>query len=118
MKRTKPVSPIAVILILSLGAGAVCLTLKIAQPVRAMAAQEASPETVQPSLLIPRDVNPDDVPNKVTNFLGNLTPGATPEAAGRERNYIVSYQVDFLRQQPGEKTTEEGMTYEAAPVVG
>jgi hypothetical protein len=60
----------------------------------------------------PRDVDPNDVPNKVANFLGNLTPGATPEAAGRERNYIVSYQVDFLRKHPGEKTTEEGMTYE------
>src|ERR1035441_2982295 len=114
MKRTKPVYLFAAVLILSLGAGAFCLTLKFPKPVRAMAAQEASPAGNSSTKPVdPRDVNPDDVPNKVTNFLGNLTPGAAPEAAGHERDYIVSYQVDFLRKQPGGKATEEGMTYEA-----
>src|ERR1035438_9538263 len=84
MKRTKLVYLLAAILILSLGAGAFCLTLRSPKPVRAMAAQDGRPAGNSSTKPVdPRDVNPEDVPNKVANFLGNLTPGATPEAAGR-----------------------------------
>ena len=51
---------------------------------------------------------PDD---STTSFLGALTPGGTPESAGRERKYIVTYQVAFLRKAPAEKLPEESMTY-------
>jgi len=113
MKRGKSFYILPSIVLCIAGVGAVCLTLRNPQPVHAMAAQEAVPAANGSTKSVdPRDVNPSDVPNKVANFLGNLTAGATPEAAGRERNYIVSYQVDFLRQQPGKKTTEEDMTYE------
>jgi len=47
-----------------------------------------------------------------TSFLGMLTPGGTTESAGRERNYIVTYQVAFLRKVPAEKLPEESLTYE------
>ncbi len=51
---------------------------------------------------------PDDT---TANFLGALAPGGTPESAGRERNYIVTYQVVFLRKSPAEKLPEENMKY-------
>jgi len=47
-----------------------------------------------------------------TSFLGTLTPGGTTESAGRERNYIVTYQVAFLRKAPAEKLPEESLTYQ------
>ena len=113
MKRAKSLYIFIGILLFILGAGAFCLTWRSPKQVRAMAAQEAVPAGNSSTKSVdPRDVDPNKVPNKVVNFLGNLTPGATPEAAGMERDYIVSYQVDFLRKQPGQKTTEEGMTYE------
>ena len=115
MRPGKTVAIPAVLLLLSLGAGVFCLTLRNPKPLRASAAQDAVPggdNSTKP--VDPRDINPEDVPNKVANFLGNLTPGATPEAAGHERNYMVSYQVDFLRKQPDAKAPEECMTYEQA----
>ena len=114
MKPRKFLHTVAGILILFLGVGAFSLTLRHPAPIRVTAPAQAPAPAGNNSTkpVDPRDVNPDDVPNKVADFLGNLTPGATPEAAGRERNYIVSYQVDFLRKQSGQKTTEEGMTYE------
>ena len=51
-----------------------------------------------------------------TSFLGTLTPGGTTESAGRERNYIVTYQVAFLRKAPAEKLPEESLTYEELQV--
>lgn len=51
---------------------------------------------------------PDDT---TANFLGALAPGGTPESAGRERNYIVTYQMVFLRKSHAEKLPEENMTY-------
>ena len=52
-----------------------------------------------------------DVAWNVANFLGGLPPGGNAEAAGRERTYIVSYQVAFLRKIPTEKAPEESLTY-------
>jgi len=51
---------------------------------------------------------PDDA---TANFLGALAPGGTPESAGRERNYVITYQVVFLRKSPVEKLPEENMKY-------
>jgi len=54
----------------------------------------------------------DDIALTTTNFIGKLTPGGTTEAAGRERNYVVTYQVAFVRKNPGEKLPEESLTYQ------
>jgi hypothetical protein len=53
-----------------------------------------------------------DVALHVANFLGGLTPGGNAEAAGRDRTYIVSYQVAFFRKTPTEKTPQESLTYQ------
>jgi len=52
-----------------------------------------------------------DVAETTANFLGTLKPGGAPEAAGAERNYVVTYQVAFLRKSPQEKLPEESMSY-------
>jgi len=57
------------------------------------------------------EVNPQEVTKKVSNFLGNLTPGGTAEAAGQDRTYIVSYQVAFFRKTPKGKAPEESLSY-------
>ncbi len=46
-----------------------------------------------------------------TSFLGSLTPGGAADSTGRERTYVVSYQVAFLRKTPAEKVPEESLTY-------
>jgi hypothetical protein len=53
-----------------------------------------------------------DIALTTTNFIGGLTPGGTPESAGIERNYVVTYQVAFLRKSPEKKLPEEGLTYQ------
>lgn len=55
---------------------------------------------------------PRDIALTTTSFLGTLTPGGTTESAGRERNYVVTYQVAFLRKAPAEKLPEESLTYQ------
>ena len=57
-------------------------------------------------------IGPQNVAGNATNFLGTLPPGGTPESAGRERTYLVTYQVAFLRKAPAEKLAEESMTYQ------
>jgi len=47
----------------------------------------------------------------VSNFLGGLSPGGNTESAGKERTYVVSYQVAFFRKTPSEKMAEESLTY-------
>ncbi len=56
--------------------------------------------------------SPQNVARNTTTFLGTLTPGGSAESAGRERTYLVTYQVAFLRKAPAEKLTEESMTYQ------
>jgi len=53
-----------------------------------------------------------DTAETTTSFLGTLTPGGTPESASRERNYMVTYQVAFLRKAPAEKLPEESLSYQ------
>ena len=59
----------------------------------------------------PQSGQSQDVAETTANFLGTLKPGGTPEAAGAERNYVVTYQVAFLRKSPQEKLPEESMSY-------
>jgi hypothetical protein len=54
----------------------------------------------------------DSTAETTKSFLGTLTPGGATESAGRERNYIVTYQVAFLRKAPSEKLPEENLTYQ------
>jgi Protein of unknown function (DUF3160) len=68
-------------------------------------ANPAPQETVQNNQGI---YMPDDA---TANFLGALASGGTPDSAGRERNYVISYQVVFLRKSPAEKLPEENMKY-------
>src|SRR5215467_2887347 len=42
-----------------------------------------------------------------TSFLGSLAPGGSTESAGRERTYVVTYEVAFFRKTPSEKAPEE-----------
>ncbi len=77
-------------------------------------AAHSSPASVADSTGAPptvEQVNPEQVTEKVSNFLGKLTPGGTADAAHHERNYVVSYQVDFLRPTPQGTAPEEGLSY-------
>ena len=56
--------------------------------------------------------SPQNAAGNTTNFLGTMTPGGSAESAGRERTYLVTYQVAFLRKAPAEKLKEENMTYQ------
>jgi Protein of unknown function (DUF3160) len=53
-----------------------------------------------------------NIAETTTSFLGTLTPGGAPESAGRERKYMVTYQVAFLRKAPTEKLPEESLSYQ------
>ena len=72
--------------------------------------QTAAGSEPRPQAAVDQDSQPD-VALTVTNFLANLTPGGTAESAGRERTYVVSYQVAFFRKVPSEKAAEESLTY-------
>lgn len=54
---------------------------------------------------------PGDIALTTTNFIGGLAPGGTSASAGKERNYLVTYQVAFLRQSTDEKLPQESMSY-------
>lgn len=58
------------------------------------------------------DADAQNIAEKITNFLGKLAPGGTTEAAGRERNYVVSFQVDFIRKTPNQQSPEESLSYQ------
>ena len=113
MKYKPILVPISAVLTLSLG-GAYFLAKRTSHRDRPTISQPASGGAKTSSTAVPgggEEVNPQEVTEKVTNFLGNLVPGGTAEAAGRDRTYIVSYQVAFLRKTPSEKAPEEGLSY-------
>src|ERR1035437_579907 len=114
MKRTKPVYLLAAFLLLSLGAGAFYLTLgKPMQGAPISAVQASIPVGTQSTNPDgEEDVDPEKVTEKIANFIGDLTPGGAPESAGHERNYVVCYQVDFMRTKPDLKAPEESLSYE------
>jgi hypothetical protein len=72
--------------------------------------QKQRPSQTQPNTA-PAGV-PQDPAALPADFLGSLRPGGHDESAGRERTYIVSYQVAFLRKSPSEKLPEETKTYQ------
>jgi hypothetical protein len=114
MKYRKTIVALVGFLLISLGAHAFYLAKKKSNalssgisaqsPVPSGANSETKPGEVA-------QVNPEEVREKVADFLGNLTPGGTAASAGHERNYVVTYQVDFLRKKPSEKAPEETMSY-------
>lgn len=102
-------------LLMLLVAGAFYRAQKKSKPVPPSFAAQSSATSGPKSPEIIADVeqvNPEVVTEKVANFLGSLTPGGTAESAGRERKYVVSYQVAFLRKTPAEKAPEEGLSYD------
>jgi hypothetical protein len=107
MQRKKMASVIAGSVAILLSLGAFYLAKRnFTSAATGFAAQAQAPAGA------PGEVDAEKVPERVTNFLGNLTPGGTAEAAGRERNYVVTYQVAFLRKLPNEKAPEETLSYE------
>jgi hypothetical protein len=114
MKYRKTIFALIGFLLISLGAQAFYLAKKRSNLLTpSMAAQSPAPSGAT-SQAKPGDVaqvNPEEVREKVANFLGSLTPGGIAESTGHERNYVVTYQVDFLRKKPDEKAPEESMSY-------
>ena len=114
MKHTKIIYALGGLLLILVVAGAYYFATRKAKPatvgitnppsVPAVAGSTEKPESVA-------GVDPEEVTENVTNFLGSLTPGGTAEAAGRERTYIVSSRVAFFRKTPTEKGPEEGLSY-------
>ena len=114
MNYGKSALAFAVLLLTSVGAGVIRFKINNSHSVvRGRSARTGVPSGSGP-LQAPEviGVDPDKVADKFANFLGNLTAGPTPNAAGQVRNYVVSYQVDFLRKTPNEKLPEEGRTYD------
>jgi hypothetical protein len=102
------------LLLILLEAAALYVSKRKPKPVtRSIAAQSSVPAgTTSPAKPAGVEmVNPEGVAEKVANFLGSLTPGGTGESAGRERQYVVSYQVDFFRKTPKERAPEESLPY-------
>jgi len=114
MKYGKSGYALAVFIIILLGAGGFHLAKRMPLLVTpSFAAQSSVPaETISPGKAAgPVQVNPEEVTEKVANFLGGLPPGGTAESAGHERYYIVSYQVDFFRKTPTASAPEEDLSY-------
>jgi len=114
MKHRKSVYVLMSFILIALGAGTFYLALRKAKPVTPSVATHASaPARSSSSSELPGviEVNTEEIAEKVANFLGSLTPGGTAESAGRERTYVVTYQVAFLRKKPKEKAPEESMSY-------
>lgn len=115
MKTRKTIYVLVGFLLMLLAARAFYLAQKTSKPVAlSFAAQSSAPAGPSSPAVHAgvEQVNPDEVPEKVADFLGSLTPGGTAEAAGRERKYVVSYRVDFFRKTPMGKSPEEGLSYD------
>lgn len=116
MRRSQYVLAFAAVILILAATGAFLFSKK--KPASASPTSTATPsfpgtQTAKPA---PQETAQDKqgmyMPDDTTaNFLGALAPGGTPESAGRERNYIVTYQVVFLRNSRVEKLPEENMKY-------
>jgi hypothetical protein len=114
MKYGKTGYILVAILLTSLGGGAFYLAKREAKPVTPSFAIQSSVPSGTNSPAQPagvEEVNPQEVTDAIANFLGSLTPGGTAESAGRERTYVVTYQVDFFRKGPKGKAPEESLSY-------
>ncbi|HXY78042.1 MAG TPA: DUF3160 domain-containing protein, partial [Candidatus Acidoferrales bacterium] len=105
MKLNKGVVALAGVAFVFAVAGSIYLAAK-RKPATALAKTVGNPST---KLTQEPPPDPTQIP---TNFLGTLAPGGTAESAGHERNYIVTYQVVFLRKTPDEKLPEESLSYQ------
>jgi len=115
MKHGKTAYIVIGFLLISLGAAAFYVAVRNSKRVTpSLAAKSAVPSGTMPATKPAgvKEVDPQEVTEKVANFLGSLSPGGAAESAGRERTYVVSYQVDFLRKMPDAKTPEENLSYE------
>jgi hypothetical protein len=114
MKARKSGYAGAVFLFLLLGAGAGYFTTISQHLFSTIFAAQLAPTSETPSPAKnagAEQVDPEKVTERVANFLRTLRPGGTAESAGHERNYVVSYQVDFFRKTPTAKAPEEGLSY-------
>ena len=114
MKQGKLVYVLTGLLLVLVIAGTVYITTRKSKPLAPLISNQSSARTGISPAVAPqtvKEVVPEEIPNKVANFLGTLAPGGTPESAGHERTYVVSYQVDFLRNAPAAKLPEEGLSY-------
>ncbi|HXX44628.1 MAG TPA: DUF3160 domain-containing protein [Candidatus Acidoferrales bacterium] len=105
MKLNKGVVALAGVALVFAAAASIYLAAK-RKPATALVKSVGNPSTK------PTQVPPPDPTQIPTNFLGTLAPGGTAESAGHERNYIVTYQVVFLRKTPDEKLPEESLSYQ------
>ena len=87
-------------------------TSRPAAPTQQVAASATPRVAAETSQTTPQSGQSGDIADTTANFLGTLKPGSAPEAAGAERNYVVTYQVAFLRKAPQEKLPEESLTYQ------
>jgi hypothetical protein len=114
MKYRKTIYVLVGFLVFSVAAGTYYFGKRKTKPATASSTNPFSAPTGTRSSAKPADVaqvNLEEVTEKVADFLGSLTPGGSVESAGRERNYVVSYQVDFFRKKPNEKVPEESLSY-------
>jgi Protein of unknown function (DUF3160) len=114
MKYGKTIYVLMGLLLILAVAGGVYFKTRKSKPQLAGISNQASARSAISPPVRPQsvdEVNPREVTSKVANFLGTLAPGGTPESAGHERTYVVSYQVDFLRNTPGAKLPEESLSY-------
>ncbi len=114
MKYGKLLTVFVIILLISLVAGSRHFAATRSKHFTVMTANpplSPMPSGTQAKAPGTEEVDPQAVTDKVANFLGKLTPGGTPEAAGHERTYVVSYQVDFIRPAPTAKAPEESLSY-------
>jgi hypothetical protein len=114
MKPGKSIYALAGLVFLAVGGTWFYFNMKKPHPAAATPAPPSSTRSGTDSPSGPptlQEVNPQEVTEKVSNFLGKLTPGGTADAANHERNYVVCYQVDFIRPTPKAAAPEEGLTY-------
>ena len=114
MKHTKIIYALGGLLLILVVAGAYYFATRKGKPATAGITNPSSVPAVAGSTEKPEGVagvDPVEVTDKVTNFLGSLTPGGTAEAAGQERTYIISYRVAFFHKTPKGKVPEESLAY-------
>jgi len=114
MKPSKPVLFLASLALAIAAAGAFYFAkrkpaVSAAARTSASAPAQAASQSTPPAPA--QSTSSGNIAETTASFLGTLTPGSAPDSAGRERNYIVTYQVAFLRKSPAEKLPEESQTY-------
>jgi hypothetical protein len=116
MKNLKPISILGAVLLFA--SAAAFLYFRHPKPQLAGAPQPPRTATAPTGSSAPSASPASNADNdeylalKVTNFLGTLPPGGTPDAANHDRTYVVAYQVAFFRKAAAQKLPEENLSYE------